>query len=261
MKRKLLLTLTLFIAIVASSKTTYIPQYYTQITIVKDGVTRCDSTITREMLMNAVDGHYSFTVIHDSVTKERVKAIKNMKAAAGWAAFASVMGGVSAGLNPLHNGRDVVDFMRSREIMVSSAFLNQVTKHEGNSLQHVPINILFENLSDKEMSINDLQRGLIWYVAPHTSLTLKCGNPEMNEFRVAYNDNTEIEYVTIQSGNFLEKENIAYEDEKIWVVENYFPDSTEKTIVDYSIVDKISFERTEISIADYKQFKKEHKSK
>lgn len=266
MKRIAFLLLTSLIAASSFAKTTYIPYYYSQISIVKDGVERCDSSKAREMFMASDDAHYSFTVMHDSVTRERVKAIKNMKAAEGWSIVAGMLGGVSAGLNPLHNGRDAVNFMISRDIIVSSAFLHQVASHEGNALQQVPTSILFENYSDKEMTINDLQRGLLWFVAPHSSLTLQCGNPEVNEFRVAYNDNTEIEYVTIQSGNYLDKKEISYEDENVWISPitytydaGFDKEELMTSLAGFLVIDKITFEETTMSVDEFKKFKKEHK--
>ena len=261
MKKFLLSVLLLcFYVTCVIAKTTYIPTYYSQIEITENGVSQCDSSITREISMFANDERFTITVLHDSVTAERIKAIKRMKAASGWALAAGVMGGVSAGLNPLRNGRDAVTYMNSMNTIASSSMLRIAAIEELEELKHVSISIIITNNSDREMTINDMNRGLIWYVRPHEYLNLDVGNPEINKLRIAYNDDCkdqQVSYVTVQTANFLSKEELAYEDDKIWIIPIY---DDYNYLAKYLVIDKTSFIEANMSIEQGKAFINEQKA-
>lgn len=222
-----------------------------------------DSTIQRELTTISTDGRYSITVLHDSVTAERVKAIKNTKAAAGWATALSVVSGVSAMLNPMHTSWDAVNYMSDMDLMASSTMLHVAASSAAANLQRVSITIRIENMSDKEMVINDMKRGLTWYVPAKNYIQLSIGNPEINKFRIAYAD-YEIkakDYITIQSANFLEKQIISYDDDDIWIIPA-FRNTFANVILDhYVLINKITFERKKLSKDQFETFQKEMKAK
>lgn len=270
----LLLIFALAIQFNLTAKTTYVPTYYTQINIEGDGVSYSDSTVRRELTMIANDGRYSITILHDSVTAERVKAIKKMKAAAGWATAAAVISGVSASLNPMRTSWDAVNYMSDMNTMASSSMLHVAAKENAASLQRVQVNIIVENLSDREMVINDMKRGLTWYVPAHNYIQLSVGNPEVNKLRIAYADCQEQkkDYITIQAANYLEKQTISYEDEHFWFVPKYKSLTGDKNISvgrvgtgqnsagdildHYEQVNKITFEHKLYTIDEFKNLKK-----
>lgn len=257
-----------------SAKTTYVPTYYTQINVEGNGVSYSDSTVRRELTMIANDGRYSITILHDSVTAERVKAIKNMKAASGWATAAAVLSGVSASLNPMRTSWDAVNYMSDMNTMASSTMLHVAAKESAISLQRVQVNIIVENLSDREMVINDMKRGLTWYVPAHNYIQLSVGNPEVNKLRIAYADCQEQkkDYITIQAANYLEKQTISYEDEHSWFIPIYksWLDDKEISVAragvnqsgvgdildHYEQVDKTTFEHKSYTIEEFKNLKK-----
>lgn len=268
MKKSLFIFITLFlIQFSLIAKTSYVPSYYTQINI--EGTnTMADSTIQRELTTISTDGRYSITVLHDSVTAERVKAIKNTKAAAGWATALSVVSGVSAMLNPMHTSWDAVNYMSDMNLMASSTMLHVAASSAAANLQRVSITIRIENMSDKEMVINDMKRGLTWYVPAKNYIQLSIGNPEINKFRIAYAD-YEIkakDYITIQSANFLEKQIISYDDDDIWIIPAFNNVNNSNILANvildhYVQINKITFERKKLSIDQFKTFQKEIKAK
>lgn len=249
--------MSLVCSILTEAKTTYIPKYFSRIDIESATKLQSDSSILRELTLMADDNRYAITIMHDSVTKERVKAIKRMKAAAGWAGVSAVLSGVSAGLQPLHTGMDAVMYMNKMGNMVASTSLSAFASEEASSLEKVPVNINIENLTDREMVVNDLNRGLTWFIRPHTYLNLTVGNPEVNSLRIAYADNGEqkVDYLTLMAGNQLTKKNIAYEDEDIWIIPLY-RHGHDYNPTDYRVINKITFEAEEIKSEEFKQYKK-----
>lgn len=274
MKRYFWLLIFAFVIQTLEAKTTYIPTYYTQINIEGVDGTCSDSTFRRELNMIATDGRYSITILHDSVTAERVKLIKSMKAAAGWSTAAAVLSGVSTSLNPMRTSWDAVNYMSDLNSMASSSMLHIAAKENAESLQRVPVNIIVENLSDREMVVNDMKRGLTWYVPAHNYIQLNVGNPEVNKFRIAYADcqDQKKDYITIQAANYLEKQTISYEDEQAWFVPKYSTSGNGQNIsvgrvgtgiVDaeikldhYERVNKVTFEHISYTIDEFKNLKK-----
>lgn len=85
MKRILPLVL-MFAMAVAMAKTTYIPSYQGALSITKDGQTTTKNDCLREVTLGYDNGHVVFTLLHEEVTKSKVKSIKRAKMGAGWAA-------------------------------------------------------------------------------------------------------------------------------------------------------------------------------
>lgn len=93
------IVLFLFVAIMccvtADGKTTYIPKYRSYIHIVNSTDTIVATSNIKELSLKDKTGMFSILVEHEDVTKEKVKAIKRAKRAAGWATVSAVMSGVS----------------------------------------------------------------------------------------------------------------------------------------------------------------------
>lgn len=250
----------------AFSKTTYIPYYFTQI-MVSGTETKKDSTNARDLTISPLDERYTITVMHDSVTQERVKSIKRSKSTSGWATASMFLSGMSASLNPIHTARDAVNYMNDIQNMYASGFLSVASMQDVEALQKVPISILIENNSEKEMTVNDLNRGLFWHIPSHSFLRLGLGNPEVNTFRLGYVDSNDerVDYINIQAGNYLEKKTIAYEDNVRWIFPVYenqeVENSVGKTIVERNLTkyiecNKRSMERKYLSKEEYNVIKK-----
>lgn len=267
-KKLSLVLILLCLCMIVGAKTTYIPTYFSRIDIQGSAKLLCDSSVVREFTMMADDGRYAITVIQDSVTKERVKAIKHAKAAAGWSAASAVLSGVSATLQPLHTGADAVRYMNSVNNMETSLTFSALSSQKAADLQRVPVSIYIENFTEREMVINDLSRGLTWYLLPHSFINLTVGNPEINRLRIAYSDSNDQkkDYITVMAANELTKRTIALEDSKYWyfankeeyvgVVDVYEGQNTGSRLKDYERVDKFTFEHSVISCKDFELVKK-----
>lgn len=259
MKKLLFLFAALLFVASGFAKTTYIPTYYAQINVVGADGEFADSTLRRELTYIPKDIRYAITILQDSVTRERVKAIKSAKAASGWAMAASIMSGVSASLNPVRTSWDAVNYMTELGTMQSSAMLSAASASMASDLQKVPVTIHVDNLSDREMVVNDMKRGLTWYIPAKNYIELSVGNPEVNKLRIAYADckDQKIDYITIQACNYLEKQTIEFEDDEVWGYEARFQGydsygNYSMLFSHYEILNKVTFERTRIE--DKKEF-------
>jgi hypothetical protein len=118
----------------AQAKTTYIPSYRSFIQIKQndsDSIIAQSNLETLELI--AQDHSFSVTIVHENVDKEKVKAIKRAKAAAGWMTFAAIMSGVSAGFNSAYYNNALttyIDMRRTENIAVLSGFMHDVSKGE-----------------------------------------------------------------------------------------------------------------------------------
>ena len=61
-----------------------------------------------------------------------------------------------------------------------------------------------------------MERGLTWYLKPHTSLYLPMLNPQLLELRVSDLFHKSVKYVTIGAGSTSKKIDIEWEDEEYW---------------------------------------------
>jgi hypothetical protein len=98
---------------------------------------------------------------------------------------------------------------------------------------------MIENNSNQEIVINDLNRGLVWYVPPHSYLLLNMGKlPQACLLRIANTDPLQpaLKYVTIGSASLSVKFTVAYEDDDCWIYLLNEETSTEDT-------DKLDFRR------------------
>ena len=125
--------------------------------------------VFRSLDLKAKDERFSISVQHEDVTREKVKAIKRAKAAAGWAAFNSVMAVASPG------NRGSV-FSRIQDIK-TSAILTEMANDNASAEEILKIEVWIENLTNDELMVADMDRGSIWYMQPHQTLAVAIPNP------------------------------------------------------------------------------------
>lgn len=262
---------TLFLCLAVQAKTTYIPTYRSFIQIKQNGndSVMAQSNLEKLELM-AQDGSFSITILHEDVDKEKVKAIKRAKAAAGWMTFAALMSGVSAGFNATYYNNALttyIDMRRTENIAVLSGFMHAVA----NAEQRLTIDFFIDNLSDGELMVADLARGLTWYIQPHTSMQFSLANPGIERLRISDLHHSSVKYADIIGGNSVRKETIEWEDDDCWIVRRYEsdPDGEEEgdnnssSIQEcrYHYIDKATFDSREMPATELKEFKKTHKAK
>lgn len=259
--RHFIIIITLFLCLAVQAKTTYIPTYRSFVQIKQNGN---DSVMVQSNLekleLMAQDGSFSITLIHEDVDKEKVKAIKRAKAAAGWMTFAAVLSGVSAGFNATYYNNALttyIDMRRTENIAVLSGFMDAVSKAE----QRLNIDFFIDNLSNEELMVADMARGLTWYIQPHTSMQFSLANPGIERLRISDLHHSSVKYADIIGGNSVRKETIEWEDDDCWIIRRFVDDdnSSSSQFYRYYYINKATFDSSEMSMADLKEFKKTHK--
>lgn len=268
MKRKYyVILIAIALGLTVQGKTTYIPTYRSFIQI-KQGLN--DSIMAQSNLGNmdltAQDGSFSITLIHEDVDKQKVKEIKRAKAAAGWMTFAAIMSGISAGFDATYNNNALTTYIgmrRTENMAVLSGFMHDVA----NAEQRLTIDFFIDNLSEEELMVADLARGLTWYILPHTSMQFSLANPGIERLRISNLYHASVKYVDILGGNSVRKETLEWEDDDCWIVVRYEYYSNENENGSYLqpyryyYIDKATFDSKEMSQVELKDFKKTHKAK
>ena len=265
MKKRFSIIIAFSLCLVMQGKTTYIPTYRSFIQI-KHGLN--DSVMAQSNLgkldLMAQDSSFSITLVHEDVDKQKVKEIKRAKAAAGWMTFAAIMSGISAGFDATYNNNALTTYIgmrRTENIAVLSGFMHDVADAE----QRLTIDFFIDNLSEEELMVADLARGLTWYILPHTSMQFSLANPGIERLRISNLHHTSVKDADIIGGNSVRKEAIEWEDDDCWIARRYVNDSVEDDNSSslqpyrYYYIDKATFDSREMSQAELKEFKKTHK--
>jgi len=269
MKKLFLFFVFILTANIGFARKSFIPHYSSFIAIEDSGIISSDSTIDNELFCAPMDRRFSIAILHDTITKERIKSIKMQTAAYGLAITAAVLGAASSvavahvALTPLNAYWHGLAFGGGLAIAGSSTYLAIASKRTIDELHKLPITILFTNNTDREMCVNDMNRGHLWYVRPYCELSLTTGNPEVNSFRVAFADCSDSRpcYITTQGANVLEDVNMVYENDNYWVFDNVPADDKTEPLGLYVIEDKHTRERKLVKESSCNAFVINQKSK
>ena len=158
-----------------------------------------------------------------------------------------------------------LQLLQEDEVHYSLKFKISVRDAENAKAEQVlEVEIWIDNNSDSELIVNDMIRGLVWYVQPHESIQFEVKNPEMANLRVSDLNNSNVEYVTVGVGSSIRKEFISYEDDDCWVADIYQKDlsvNEHRVPIAYNYINKTTYETKRLSIREYNEFKKEVKSR
>lgn len=94
MKRIAIIVFCITFVLGIQAKTTYIPFYSSSISITENGTTKSVDGQSNQLSLCTVDSGIKFTILHELVTKDKVKSIKSAKSNIGWT---SVVVGLSQG--------------------------------------------------------------------------------------------------------------------------------------------------------------------
>lgn len=218
MKRVLLLSF-LFLALTASARTGKVPFYKSFVYWVQgtDTVYSENNTLLQESA--SPDGTVVIRVRHEdwrnSVTE---KSIARM---APWHAIVSQRQGIRA---IIHQGRANTDAMMPMKqvpgMMPNALGVNNLAKMTDQLEMSYVSEYMIENTGTQEIVVNDLNRGLVWYIPPQSYLLLNMGKlPQACLLRIANTDPIQpaVKYVTIGSASYTMKFTIAYENEDYWI--------------------------------------------
>lgn len=239
-------------------KTTYIPVYRTYMHIVNGSDTVAVSNNKMELTLDDASGMFRMYIEHEDVTQEKVKAIKRAKRAAGWATFSTVMSAVST----VFSQNSLQYMVRSANTKIASQ-LADIYNYNAKAEQKLLIGLWIDNTSKEELVINDMERGLLWYVRPSQSLHLQLNNPDIANLRISDVHHNQVFYAMIAAGSLIYKHEIDWEDDDCWIYgiwENL--GFTEVRVVNrYVRISKEDYSEREMSVDEYNAYKKEMKNR
>ena len=244
----------------ATAKTSYIPSYLTSVQFIQNGDTVTTESCGIKQEVTSQDGKVSIYVQHEDVTTEKVKAIKRAKSVAGWA---SVSAGLSAFkmVTSAGSARFTSNLINARV----AADLAYYAKINAMSEQVLEIGLWVDNNSDEEIMVNDMERGLTWFILPHQSLQLPVQNPDAARLRIS-NATTEkqaVKYVNVAVASMAEKKEIDYEDDEVWVTNGIITRELNGQTYqkhEYAVINKRTFERQTMKKNEYEEYLKKLKS-
>lgn len=258
LKQLLLPILLSFTCMCIQAKTTYIPTYRSYIHIVNGDDTASVTNNLADLELAESSGLFNIRIEHEDVTQEKVKAIKRAKRTAGWMTFSAVM----AGMSTAFSNNNLQYFVRSSNYKLTSD-LAGIYSANANAEQVLDIYMWIDNKTSDEMMVNDMERGLVWYILPHESLRLKINNPEASRLRISTPKCDFVRYASVIVGSKVTKWELAYEDDDCWVVAIYSTvDGTVNSgwIEKYKCIWKADYKEEDIDFDEYKVFKKERKN-
>lgn len=257
MKRQIATVIITLVSVISvTAKTTYIPSYMSYIHIVNGLDTISTEGIMSELELADQAGMFRILIDHEDVTNEKVKAIKRAKRAAGWMAFATVMSGTSTAFSD----NSLQYMVRSTNTQVAATLTGIYTANAQNE-QTLGIDMWIENTSGHELMICDTERGLIWWLLPGRQMKMKLHNPEAANFRISDAHSQEVRYVAALAGSKTKKYIIEWEDDDCWITPLYQEGELQcsDSLIKYIRIEKKDYIRSDMSIREYKKFKKEHK--
>lgn len=242
-----ILTIFLTCATCIGAKVSYLPHYFTHITMEDSTIIVRDSTTTNDMLISPPDNRFTLIIAHDSLTPERIKNIKRLKATRTLSAIAMIAGTISTSLAPLSSNNQWMMNNWGLSATATGTYGYILSTTALNELEKLPISITIENNTEQEMLVNDMVRGLTWYIRANNAITLYVGNPEINALRVAYvGANPQPIYILAQTVNYLERAYIEYEDEDCWVQRKEYNTGTD-WVYEYFLINKLTGNTKRIS--------------
>ena len=256
MRKIILLSILILSGIPVVAKTTYIPNYKSYIHIV-NGVDTTAVTNNLEVLELAEkSGLFNIRIEHESVTKQKVIAIKRAKRSAGWMEFSAVMSGVSTAFS----NNSLQYMVRSTNTQVATQ-LAEFYSSNANAEQTLSIDMWVDNISGAEIMVNDMERGLTWYIQPNQSLHFKFKNPDASSLRISDVHNNNVNHVLAMAGSEVKKRTIEWDDDDCWVICISHPTGSygQKEIDKYVLMSKTDFSKKDMTVEEYEAFKKEIK--
>ena len=257
--RKTILFFVLFVVMALQAKTTYIPTYMSYLHIVT-GVDTLTATNKLDTLELAdPEGLFVLRIDHEDVTKEKVKAIKRAKRAAGWATFSAVMNGVSTAFSD-----NSLEYMvRSTNTQIT-ATIADIYSANAKAEQKLGIDMWIDNTTDSELMVCDMERGLVWWVLPRQSIQLTLNNPEASRLRISDAQSRVVRYVSALAGSKVTKYEIDLETDEYWyspVYKEINAPHDDKNLLRYIRISKRDYSETDMMPADFKELKKSLKKK
>lgn len=254
MKRILLLTLCIFMLNdVINAKSTKIPKYSSAISIIDSNDSLFVDNEMAELIASSNSKMFNVAVVHEVLTMKRIKTIKAYETAAKLSAIAMGLNTFSS-LSP-----DRVTRMGGRIGSYTSAALADIYAYNAQQESKLGLEVVIENTYAEELLINDMERGLSWYIRPGAILSIPIANPDIIQLRISDLNNHNIYYVQAGGGSELKETNVDWEDDSYWAFPLLLAKNGYNETVGYMLIPKATGEKREITKEELKSLKKESK--
>ncbi len=219
MNRHLLLCLFLLAVTTAFGKMGRIPTYKSFVYWIQDVDTVYSEGNTLMQESASPDGSIVVRVRHEDW--QELATSRSTKRLAPWHATMSTKKGLRAIVS---QGKSNIDAMRPMPLdpvqMPNAVSVENLSGMTNRLEMDLACEYMIENTGIQEIVINDLNRGLVWYLPPKSYILLNMGTlPQACMLRIANNNPLQpsVKYVTIGSASFETKLSIAHEDEECWI--------------------------------------------
>lgn len=205
--------------------------------------------------IQGVDTLYSEgnTILHESVSPDGTIVIrvrhedwqqgvttKSMERLAPWHATLARKRGLRAIINQGKANTDaMMPMKREVRLMENALSIDKLAQMTDRLEMNFACEYMIENTGTQEIVVNDLNRGLVWYLPAQSYLLLNMGTlPQACLLRIANNNPLQpaVKYVTIGSAGYEVKLTIAYEDDDCWIYMLNEQADTEKEMFDFTRV-------------------------
>ena len=189
--------------------TTYIPKYETIISVYDytKNETKQYSWYERVNSTNNIDGIYSITVEHDSLTPSKVQDIIDAHITQNLSATSSLLGALGTSLATVR-GDAFAPAQSSLETQHNAIMLAWASNYAVTA-ESLGIKVTITNTSSKEISVTDNGLGRQWYILPGQSISINGTDFYTGECRVS-NGSTLVNYINFSILNFLFKSKPKY---------------------------------------------------
>ena len=245
-----------FWALTLNAKTTYIPTYRSYLHIVNAYDTLAVSNNLDTLELSDPDGIFTLRIDHEDVTKEKVKAIKRKKRAAGWASISAALSGVSIAFSD-----NVAEYLVRRDNAIIASDIADIYAVNAKVEQVLGIDLWIDNNSEGELMVCDMERGLTWWILPGQSMKFKLNNPEAARLRISDNKSNFVRYVMAMAGSKLKKWDIDLETDDYWYSAVYSSDITRGlfNLLEYIRISKLDYHEDRISKEEFMAVEKSMK--
>lgn len=237
MKKILVLSIVIALALPGYAEKTYIPKYNSVIAIAQGLDTIYEDNNRAELVLDSRDGVFRVGVVHEVLTMNRIKSIRTQEASHDLTAFATFLFSLSA-LSP-NSGVH----LRGLVGAYASANLTAIYAQNVEKEKTLGMDVVFLNTSGEELMVSDVERGLVWFVQSDGTLTIPAKNPDVLQLRVSDVHHTKIYFVQVGGGSVLKQIDVEWEDEDYWA----FPIYSNQEIIGYMLVSKATGEMQQVS--------------
>ncbi len=219
MNRNLWIVLFLLMATSAFGRIGRIPTYKSFVYWVQgtDTLYTEDNTILHESI--SPDGTIVVRIRHEEwphgVTNKSIERL------APWHAAIARRRGLRAIMHQGTANTDAMMPMKKDPLLMEAAVgVSNLAQMADRLEMNLACEYMIENTGTQEIVVNDLNRGLVWYLPAQSYLLLNMGAlPQACLLRIANNNPLQpsVKYVTIGSASYETKLTIAYEDDDCWI--------------------------------------------